>query len=297
MIKKVKYFIIGAGPIGLYFAKLCNQKRKSYFMIDKHHQLGGQPKLLYPKKHIYDYPEIKKITGENLVKKLSKNIKKYILDASVNGISKKEAHFVVRLSNTDVYEAENIIVATGIGEFTSNKLDIPGDKTNVVYEIKNPKTISGDICVLGGGDSACDWANQLAKQGCHVNLIYRNAELKCPPYVNNILKKNKNIDIHLLTNVIEIKNKNTLVIQDKTTEKVSEIKFSKIVVQWGVTVKPQVLFKKLGVKVSKKNNRILVDKNNMTSIKGIYAIGDCCTYKGKENTMACGNKEAEKIIK
>jgi len=111
------------------------------------------------------------------------------------------------------------------------------------------------------------------------------------------LNKNKNVNIYLSTEVIEIKNKNILVIKDKITNKVSKIKFSKILVQWGVKVKPQALYKKLNVKVNKKNNRILVNKHNLTSIKGIYAIGDCCTYKNKENTMAFGNEEAKKVIK
>ena len=68
--------IIGGGSTGLYMAKLLEEAKISYMLIEDFHNVGGQCKNLYPNKYMYDVAGLPPITGEDFTNLLLSYINK-----------------------------------------------------------------------------------------------------------------------------------------------------------------------------------------------------------------------------
>ena len=149
-------------------------------IFDSSNEVGGQPNLLYPFKQIADIPVFNTISGLDLVKNLKDNIlNKVTIQTAhrVDNVKKENDSFVI----DEEYEVKTIIIATGTGSFKPKKFPL---KTNeemekkIHYFIKDPADFKNQtIGVFGGGDSALDWANELASYA-NVKLIHRRDQFR-----------------------------------------------------------------------------------------------------------------------
>ena len=82
----MKIAIIGAGPIGLYFATLCEKNNINYTIFESDSFIGGQLTHLYPEKVIYNIPGIESIKAVNYIDQLLLKIdsNKIVLKYQVN---------------------------------------------------------------------------------------------------------------------------------------------------------------------------------------------------------------------
>lgn len=161
--------IIGAGPIGLYFAGLCEEHGISYTVFEADSFVGGQLTHLYPEKLIYNIPGIAETTAAAYIFKLSSKIptSKIILNNKINAI-------------TELKQAYNyVIVANGLGECKPNKLGLDGEeKYNVLYFLTDYNFLKNKkVIIFGGGNSALDWARQLSEIS-DVSLVHRRDEFR-----------------------------------------------------------------------------------------------------------------------
>ena len=144
----MKIAIIGAGPIGLYFAGLCGQHNIDYTIFEADYFIGGQLTHLYPEKIIYNIPGFESIKSADYIALLASSIdfSKIILGTKINAIGElKQAY-------------SHIIIATGIGEYQPRKLSLENEeKYNVLYSLKDYDFLKNKkVVIFGGGDSALD---------------------------------------------------------------------------------------------------------------------------------------------
>jgi thioredoxin reductase (NADPH) len=182
--------IIGAGPTGLFasfYAGLRGMKTK---IIEALPEAGGQLAVLYPEKYIYDVPGHPKVLAKDLVKLLVEQIDMFdptmVLGQRVETLTREavEGEDVWHLgSPAETHYSRTVVITAGIGAFEPNKLDKPGvaeylDR-GVYYFVKDKKPFRDkNILIIGGGDTAVDWALNLKDWAKQITLIHRRDQFR-----------------------------------------------------------------------------------------------------------------------
>ena len=294
--------IVGAGPTGLFCAHQLGIIGLKCEIVDNLDKLGGQCIELYPDKPIYDIPAIPECTGEELTNNLIEQIKPFSFNSHlsdrVQEIKNENDRWIVKTSKGKEFLTTSIIIAGGVGSFEPRKFPIKNcekyEGKSVLYSIKD-KTIFKDksVVIFGGGDSALDWAVELSKNS-KVNLIHRREDFRgAQATVDKVHKLNKEGKINLFTKYqmtsikgdaklesIDIKN------DDKETETLKTdyaLGFFGLIMQLGPIAN-------WGLNIDKKTIEVDTEKFE-TNQKGIYAVGDICSYPGKLKLILSGFHE------
>ncbi|MGL4647214.1 MAG: NAD(P)/FAD-dependent oxidoreductase, partial [Mycoplasmoidaceae bacterium] len=189
MKEKYDVLIIGGGPGGMYASIIGSLLNVSSVIVESNPFLGGQPTQLYAEKTIADYPGFSEILTSELMNGMTNQINslakkpEIILNTYVIAVEKKEDRFITKLQNGKIYETDAIIIATGSGNFLPIKNEILERKnySNIHYIFKDSSIYKNKrVVILGGGDSALDWANFLVERKITnvVSLIHRRSELR-----------------------------------------------------------------------------------------------------------------------
>ena len=299
---KTDTIIIGAGPVGLFAVHQLGIKGLNAIVVDNLDKVGGQCIELYPDKPIYDIPAVPECTGKELTNKLLEQIKpfktKFFLSERVEEVKKKEDTWIVKTNNNNQFTAPNIIIAGGVGSFEPRKLSLKKAETfegkSIFYSVKNKEEFKNkNISIFGGGDSALDWALELSKFS-KITLIHRRNEFRGAPHTLSEIKKlEKEGKVTIKTpcelNSIEgDENIESITIKFED-EKLEKIKTDKILSFFGLIMKLGPIAE-WGLNMDKKT--IEVNSENFeTNKKGIFAVGDICTYPGKLKLILSGFHE------
>ena len=299
---KTDVIIIGAGPVGLFAVHQLGIKGLKSIVIDNLDKAGGQCIELYPDKPIYDIPAVPECTGKELTDKLLEQIKpfktEFYLNERVEEVIKDQDNWLIKTNNKNQFLAPNIIIAGGVGSFEPRKLPLKKaekfEEKSVFYAVKNKDQFKNkDIAIFGGGDSALDWALELSKFS-KVTLIHRRTEFRGAPHTLSEIKKLESqgkISIKTPCQLEEIEGENeiksiTLKYEDGKKEKIQTniiLSFFGLIMKLGPIAE-------WGLNMDKKT--ISVNAENFeTNKKGIFAVGDICTYKGKLKLILSGFHE------
>ena len=299
---KTDVIIIGAGPIGLFAVHQLGIKGLKSIVIDNLDKAGGQCIELYPDKPIYDIPAVPECTGKELTDKLLEQIKpfktEFYLNERVEEVIKDQDNWLIKTNNKNQFLAPNIIIAGGVGSFEPRKLPLKKaekfEEKSVFYAVKNKDQFKNkDIAIFGGGDSALDWALELSKFS-KVTLIHRRTEFRGAPHTLSEIKKLESqgkISIKTPCQLEEIEGDNeiksiTLKYEDGKKEKIQ----SNIILSFFGLIMKLGPIAEWGLNMDKKT--ISVNAENFeTNKKGIFAVGDICTYKGKLKLILSGFHE------
>ena len=299
---KTDVLVIGAGPVGLFAVHQLGIIGLKAEVVDNLDKLGGQCIELYPDKPIYDIPGIPECTGETLTKNLLEQIKpfknNFHLNERVEEISKEENNWKIKTNKNTIFIAPNVIIAGGVGSFEPRKFLVKGadifENKSVFYSVKDKNIFkSKKVCIFGGGDSALDWAIELSKFA-EITLIHRRNEFRGAEHnaeVARKLEKEGKIKIKTPFQIqsIEGKDKINSIIIKKEDGMIEEIKTDFILGFFGLIMKLGPIAE-WGLNLDKKT--IPVDTENFqTNKKGIFAIGDICTYPGKLKLILSGFHE------
>ena len=299
---KTDAVVIGAGPVGLFVVHQLGIIGLKAEVIDNLDKIGGQCIELYPDKPIYDIPAIPECTGESLTKNLLEQIKpfktNFHLNERVEEISKEENNWKIKTNKNKIFIAPNVIIAGGVGSFEPRKFTVKGadifENKSVFYSVKDKNFFKGKkVCIFGGGDSALDWAIELSKFA-EITLVHRRDEFRGAEHSAEIARKlEKDGKIKIKTpfqiQSIEGKDKINSIIIKKEDGKTEEIKTDFILGFFGLIMKLGPIAE-WGLNLDKKT--IPVDTENFqTNKKGIFAIGDICTYPGKLKLILSGFHE------
>ena len=300
---KTDVIIIGAGPVGLFAIHQLGIKGLKAVVIDNLDKPGGQCIELYPDKPIYDIPAVPECTGKELTDRLLEQTKpfktKFYLNERVEEVKSKEDNWSIKTSNNNEFIAPNIIIAGGVGSFEPRKLSLKDtDKfegKSIFYSVKNKDDFKNkNISIFGGGDSALDWALELSKSS-KITLIHRRKDFRGAQHTLEEIKKlEKQGKITIKTpfqldNVEGNEKIQSITIKDENG-KSEKIKTDIILSFFGLVMKLGPIAE-WGLNMDKKN--ISVNPNNFeTNKKGIFAVGDICTYPGKLKLILSGFHEA-----
>ena len=301
-MEKTDVIIIGAGPVGLFAVHQLGIKGLKAIVIDNLDKAGGQCIELYPDKPIYDIPAVPECTGEELTEKLLEQIKpfktKFFLNERVNEVNQDKENWIIKTNKNNNFFAPNIIIAGGVGSFEPRKLSLKDaekfEGTSVFYSVRNKEDFkSKNISIFGGGDSALDWTLELSKFS-KVNLIHRRDEFRGAPHtLSEIKKMEKEGKVSIQTpcqlEAIEGDKKIKSITVKFEDGKIKKIDTDIVLGFFGLIMKLGPIAE-WGLNMNKKT--IQVNPENFeTNKKGIFAVGDICSYPGKLRLILSGFHE------
>lgn len=285
--------IVGAGPIGLYGASLAALHLLKGRVIEGSTNVGGQLSSLYPEKAIVDLPGFASISAQGFIDKLMKQYEDNAnklplhLNETVLTFEKKDSYYLVTTSK-GTYETKCILLTTGMGSFSPRKTGLANEdnKNNIIYSITSSSLYKGkDMVILGGGDSAVDWAIALKEVAASVTIVHRREEFRAQ---SSSVEKMERLGVNVLKNQVVISlngegdNLNSITIKSNADGKEQTIPLDFLFVNYGqVTTKDSF-------EVEKLNNLIVTKENYQTSLENVFACGNIITYPGKVKNITCG---------
>ena len=302
-MKKKDVIIIGAGPVGLFAVHQLGIKGLNAVVIDNLDKIGGQCIELYPDKPIYDIPGVPECTGRELTDKLLEQIKpfktEFFLNERVDEVRQvNKDEWTIKTNKGNEFISPNIIVAGGVGSFEPRKLPIKEaekfEGKYLFYSVQNKDDLKGkNITVFGGGDSALDWALELSKFS-KINLIHRRNEFRGAPHTLSELKKLEKEGKVLIKTPCQLDaiegeeniKSITLKFDDGKVEKINTdivLSFFGLIMKLGPIAE-------WGLNMDKKTIQVN-SANFQTNKKGIFAVGDICSYPGKLKLILSGFHE------
>ncbi|MBX2823243.1 MAG: NAD(P)/FAD-dependent oxidoreductase [Gammaproteobacteria bacterium] len=304
---KTDVVIIGAGPVGLFaIFELGLQGLKTH-VVEALAQAGGQCSELYPTKPIYDIPAVPVCTGQQLTDLLLQQVTPFNptfhYDQEVIELEKRGEHdFYLKTSKGLELECRAVIVAAGGGSFTPVKVKVEGlDQfldSQLFYRVRDPAHHAGkDIVILGGGDSALDWALELAPLAKSLTVVNRTERFRASEASVNQLRAMEadgkvSILLGMSTAFREVDGSLTEVqftLRDEAKTQVW-LPVEHLLVFFGMSPKIGAI-ENWGLDLERKH--IVIDQSTFeSSTPGIYAIGDINTYPGKKKLILSGFHEA-----
>jgi thioredoxin reductase (NADPH) len=297
----LEVLIIGAGPSGLYAAFLAGLRNLKAAVIESSQEAGGQLTAVYKDKYIYDIPGFAKITAKDYIdgqveqyNRFKDTLPIYYNEEAID-IQKMNDYFVVR-TTTMTIETKFVLIAHGGGGFVPQKLKTDQHYDNILYFIKDLNQFNGKkVVVLGGGDSALDWAIDISEHAKDVTLIHRRDEFRALQSSVDTFKSKGHILTPYMIDEVEGQDgiaKKLQLKHAKTHEKLTIVS-DYILVNYGFVLTKSRL-EAWGIEGDK--GLIKVDYTMQTSIPGIYAAGNGIDYPGKVKLISTGQGEAATAI-
>ena len=302
MAHKTDVIIIGTGPVGLFAVFELGLLNLKCHLIDNLDKIGGQCSELYPEKPIYDIPAYPKIYGQELTDNLMLQVKPFEpvfhLNQQAESILKVNDGWQVDTTEGTIIVAKCIVIAAGAGSFVPRRPPLENIKIyegkSIFYSVRDRSKLKNKkILIVGGGDSALDWANDLALIA-DVTLMHRRKEFRAAPdSVSKMLKLEEDKKINFqLGQLSELIGKDGLLKKIKYTyeEKDNLIDVDFLLPFFGLKMELGPIAS-WGINLHE--NLIKVDTEKFeTSIPSIFAIGDINTYPGKLKLILSGFHEA-----
>ncbi|RST58398.1 NAD(P)/FAD-dependent oxidoreductase [Siminovitchia terrae] len=292
--------IIGGGPAGLFTAFYAGMRQMSVKIIESLPQLGGQLTALYPEKNIYDIAGFPKVSGQDLVDNLCKQMYQFepviCLGQSVELVEKQSDENFKITTNTEIHHTKTIIITAGNGAFQPRKLQLTEsekyEEENLHYYIKDMNQFADRRVILfGGGDSAVDWSLMLEPIAASVTIVHRRDKFRAHEHSVEQLRNSK-VEIRTPYVPVELIGEHRVeqvILEEIGSERKEVVEVDDVIVNYGF-VSSLGPIKDWGLDIEK--NSIVVNSKMETNIKGIYAVGDVCTYEGKVKLIATGFGEA-----
>ena len=299
--------IIGAGPTGLFGAFYAGMRGASCRLIDNLDQVGGQLTALYPEKYIFDVAGFPKVLSKDLVKGMAEQAFQFKppvhLGENVTGLKRDSENgqpaFTV-VTERDEYPSRTVLIAGGIGAFTPRKLPLKDvDRwygKGLHDRVLDPKLFSGKrVLLVGGGDSAFDWAVNLHGIARSIVMIHRRDGFRAhAATVRQVQELSAAGKMELRTfwelrmihgderiDAVTIYNSKTKLEErlavDSVIPQLGFISSLGAIAQWGLDIE---------------KGEIKVSQTMATNLPGVFAAGDITTYPGKLKLIATGAAEA-----
>ena len=301
--------IVGAGPVGLFQVFELGLLEIKAHVIDSLAYPGGQCIELYPDKPIYDIPAVPVCTGKELTDNLLKQIEPFGATFHFGqevSVVRKEAdgRFFVETSKGTQLLTKTVFIAGGVGSFQPRTLKVEGlekfDGTQLFYRVRNPAQFAGkNLVIVGGGDSALDWALNFVQEGPHraesVILLHRRDGFRAAPAsVARMRELCDALEMQFMVGPVsgfEERDGRLASIKVSGGDGVTRVvPLDMLLVFFGLSPKLGPIAE-WGLAIERK--QLVVDTAKFeTSVPGIFAVGDINTYPGKKKLILSGFHEA-----
>ena len=297
--------VIGAGPAGLAAAFWAGMREASVRVVDALPAIGGQLTALYPEKPIYDVVSQPRVLARELVERhaeqtLDQVDVELLLSTTITGMRRADDRLVLETSDGRALETRAVVLAVGHGAVEPRSLpeldlhDWVG--RGVAYVVPPKEQLRGKRVVLvGGGDSAVDWALDLIGVAAEVHLVHRRERFRALDASVSRLRAavmGSQVVLHApkkLPSVVGGDRVEAVVLDDG-----SQIACDWLLPQLGFTSSLDA-FAGWGLELGR--GGIVVDPATMaTSVPGVWACGDAAAFGGKLKLIATGYGEAATAI-
>ncbi|MEX2984242.1 NAD(P)/FAD-dependent oxidoreductase [Streptomyces sp. C36] len=298
--------VVGAGPAGLYAAYCAGFRGLSSVLVDALPEPGGQIAALYPEKKIYDVAGHPAVRGreliDNLVAQVAPFEPRYLLGRTAASLTSDlmsdalapdaGAGWTIGLEGGGRVRAGAVVIAGGLGRSVPRTMPClsPYEGRGVAYHVPRlDEHRDRDVVIVGGGDSAVDWALALAPIVRSVTVVHRRSAFRAHEHS---VKQMYAADIRVLTDAH--------VTACKGAEHLEEVRVT--IGEEELTLPARALVAALGFITSLgpiaewglqvENRQIAVDRAMRTNLPRVYAVGDICTYEGRVPLVSVGFGEA-----
>jgi len=178
--------IVGGGPAGLYAAFYAGLRDLSVRLVEADRELGGRLRY-YPDKLVWDLGGLPPTPGEALRGQLETQARTFgpelLTGRLVTGARRTDGVWEVEDGQGSVHRARTLLLTVGFGTLGTRRLEAPGareaEDRGLGYSLRRVEDFRDrTVIVSGGGNSAVDWAHQLAPVARSVTLVHRRAEFR-----------------------------------------------------------------------------------------------------------------------
>jgi thioredoxin reductase (NADPH) len=299
--------IIGAGPTGLFAAYYAGFRGFKVAIVDSLPELGGQITAMYPEKAIFDVAGFPNVKGRDLVDGLVEQAgtakPAYFLDRTAVSLSHDEESVTIGLDDGTEIQAKAVLITAGIGKFSPRPLPAGEGWLGRGMEFFVPSFApyaGKDVVIVGGGDSAFDWALHLEPVAASVTLVHRRDKFRAHQRTVEQVQATA-VEILTKAQVTALRGPNGSGDGEGVLESVE------IEVDGESLTRPcQALVAALGfvadlgplqqwgIEVEKRH--VVVDSAMRTNLKRVFAAGDITEYPGKVRLIAVGFGEAATAV-
>ena len=293
--------IIGAGPTGLFAAYYAGFRGLRVAVVDSLPELGGQITAMYPEKAILDVAGFPSIKGrdlvEGLVEQASTAHPTYHLERTAQTLRCDDDSVTIGLDDGTEISAGAVIITAGIGKFSPRPLPA-GDGwlgRGMEFFVPSFQPYAGkDVVIVGGGDSAFDWAQHLEPVARSVALVHRRNAFRAHERTVKAVQ-DSSVEIITRAQVTELRGDATLSEVEITVDKQEPFvrKAQALVAALGFVADLGPL-QEWGIEVEKRH--VVVGASMQTSLPRVFAAGDVTEYDGKVRLIAVGFGEAATAV-
>jgi thioredoxin reductase len=298
--------VIGGGPTGLFAAFYAGLRGVSCRVIDALPQLGGQLMALYPEKYIYDVGGLPKILAKDLANNMIEQGTQFgpevVLEAEVRELILEDGNIRLRTPRGD-FVSRTVIITAGKGALNPRVLECPGweehfaEGKGLHTHVRQPEDFRDRrVLIVGGGDSAVDWALGLQGIAREITLIHRRDQFRAhKASVDQMREIARQGGLQILTpfEVGQVEGDGgcvrSAVIRNNDTGEERALEVDAVIALLGF--KPD-LGPIGGWGLELERNSIKVSPLMETNLPGVYAAGDVTHYPGKLELIATGYGEA-----
>ena len=302
--RTVDVLIIGAGPVGLFAAYYSGFRGLSVAVVDSLPELGGQITAMYPEKDILDVAGFPSVKGKDLVAGLVEQAASadpaYLLGRTALELDRDEDAGTLRVGLDDgsCITARALILTAGIGKFSPRPLPAAADwhGGGVAFFVPVLSEYAGkDVVIVGGGDSAFDWALALEPLAASVTLVHRRDAFRAhQATVDKVLGGSVRVVTNAnVTRLLGEDGLEAVEVEDVRSHEVVTLPAQAVVAALGFVADLGPL-QKWGLEVNKRH--VVVDSTTRTNLPRVYAAGDISDYPGKVRLIAVGFGEAATAV-
>ena len=297
--------VVGAGPGGLFAAFYAGLRGMSVRLLEALPFPGGQVAALYPEKRIFDVGGFPAIRGAELVTRMEQQARQahpaMHLQEAVTGLRREGAGFVLTTSADRAYRSRAVVLAVGIGRFRPRPFGVEAvdrwSGRGLTHTVTDAGRFAGQsVLVVGGGDSALDWAAELAEAGAAVTIVHRRAEFRA---VESAVARAESLGVRLRRAAVvdailgDARRPHMALVRSLQTGEKDEVPCTAVVLALGFEADLSFL-RAWGIPLEGRS--VVVSPDSMRVAEGIYAVGDAVAYPGKLRLIASAFAEAALAI-
>jgi alkyl hydroperoxide reductase subunit F len=247
--------------------------------------------------NIENYLGYAMVDGITLVEKMMEHMRKLgvepILDEVVD-VERLSEGFEVRTASGQSFKTKTVLFCTGSEH---RRLNVPGEKEytgrgiSYCYTCDAPFFKNKKVAVVGGGNSGFEAVEQLLNYASTIYLLEISDQFRADEVLREKVLGNEKVIPLLRHRVVSAEGDGmflkAIVVEDLEKGRTYRLDVEGLFVEIGLEPNTK-LAQKLGVLLNSRGE-IIIDCNNRTSERGVYAAGDCTNIFAKQIITAAGD--------